>query len=896
MSLGPGTRLGPYEVLSAIGAGGMGEVYRARDTRLQRDVAIKVLPSRLGSEPALRERFEREARAVAALNHPHICTLYDVGHQDGTDFLVMEYLDGETLAAELAKGAVPIDRALTLAIQITDALDQAHRAGIVHRDLKPGNIMLARRGGPSGPPEAVLLDFGLAKVTPAAVAASGLSMAPTGVTPVTAQGTILGTLQYMSPEQLEGQDADARTDIFACGAVLYEMLSGKKAFEGKTQASLIAAILEREPPPLTPIQPLTPPALDRVVRKCLAKSPDNRWQTARDLLDELRWIATAGSQVVGPAQVVSRRRPREYVARGLATAALLLAAGVTVLHLRVAREAVAIARFLVVSPADAVRSQHFGFAVAPDGETLAFAATGADGVPRIFVRRLDTPEARPLVGTEQVVTTRPSLFWAPDSHSLGFAKAGGLYRVDLDGSVPRRLCDLPSNDNDLYGGTWGSSGVIVFASGAHGLFRVPETGGAPTPLQVSDPAMKELPHTPWFLPDGRHVLFVALATGQGSGSVWAASIDGGARTRIAESSGGVAYAAGWLLTTNVSAGGPRALMAQPFDPEHLSLNGVPQLVRDRLSDGSTVGDYGFAVSSTGVLVTERPAPIQHQLAWFDRTGKMDGPVGPRARIDAFALSPDEHRVAAVVTDNDSFKSDLWLVETGRQDSRLTYEGGVSRPLWARDGRHVYFRRGGQMRTLELGTTTETAFENPGGFQAVDDVTWDNRYVVFGTPYPNPAIWVQRMDNPEERRPLAQGPFGALQGRVSPDGRWLAYSAILPGTGPRQIFVQPFDRPGDRIQVSVSGGIGPLWRDDSRELYYEGPEGLIAVAMSERGRTPEPGAPQKLFPVRTQGNVFSQPHNIEVAAHGQKFLVNTIIGDNDNVPLEVTLNWTTGLKK
>jgi hypothetical protein len=315
-----------------------------------------------------------------------------------------------------------------------------------------------------------------------------------------------------------------------------------------------------------------------------------------------------------------------------------------------------------------------------------------------------------------------------------------------------------------------------------------------------------------------------------------------------------------------------------------------------LTGASTVGDYGFAVSAGGVLVTERPAPILHQLAWFDRTGEMDGLVGPRATIDSFALAPDEHRVAAVVTDDDSLKSDLWLVETGRQDTRLTYGGGIGRPLWARDGRHIYFRRGGQMRTLDLGTTTETAFENPGGLLQLEDVTWDNRYVVLNSAYPNPDLWVQRLDNPKERRALVQGPFGALQGRVSPDGRSLAYTAVLPGTGPKQIFVQPFDQPGDRIQVSVKGGIGPIWRDDGRELYYEGPEGLMAVPMSERGGTPEPGPPQKLFSVRTQGNAFSQPHNIEVAAHGQKFLVNTIIGNNDNVPLEATLNWTAGLKK
>jgi hypothetical protein len=418
-----------------------------------------------------------------------------------------------------------------------------------------------------------------------------------------------------------------------------------------------------------------------------------------------------------------------------------------------------------------------------------------------------------------------------------------------------------------------------------------------TPVTTLDPGAKEVAHIgPWFLPDGRHLLFLELPTGQTRGIIWATSIDDPARTRIVESDGAAAYSAGWLLSTTAP---PRGLVAQQFDPDRLTLRGTPQPVRDQLNIANTTGAPGFAVSSSGVLVVDRPPPIMHQLVWVDRMGRTVGTVGPSATINSFAPAPDEGRVVAEVLDTESLKRDLWLFDSGREERmRLTYEGAAKRPLWALDGRHIYFTQtqgsGIELRTLAIGVTAATGFESPGAFVHFEDVTRDDRYVVFRSATSAGAIWIQRVQDAGERRALVQDRFDAHYARVTRDSHWLAYTLRLPRG--EEVFVQPFDRPGDRIQVSAKGGIGPVWRDDGRELYYEGPEGVVAVPMTERAGALEAGRPQKLFSVRTQGLVANQPHNVEVAAHGQKFLVNTIVGDSDNVPLEVTLNWTAALKK
>jgi Tol biopolymer transport system component len=616
----------------------------------------------------------------------------------------------------------------------------------------------------------------------------------------------------------------------------------------------------------------------------------------RDVKSRLRDIGEAGVAIqnVGKEPEVPVRAALATWSSGrlpwiAATVLAVVAAGTSWIAYRATRPADTLVRFTAPPPPEAERHAYERFAISPDGQLLAFTAAGADGVSRIFLRRFDTAEAQPLAGTERV--TDP--FWAPDSRSLGFAKESGLYRSDLGAGALKRLCDVPANG--VYGGTWGSGGVIVFASTAGGLFRVPDTGGTPVPVTTLDAAAKEGGHFgPWFLPDGRHVLFLALAVGQTRGIIWATSIDDPARTRIVESSGPAGYAAGWLLSTTAA---PRSLVAQPFDPEHLRLHGVPQPVRDRLAGPTTGGSLGFAVSGSGTLVVDRPPPIMSQLEWMDRTGRTVATLGPRAGIRSFALAPDERRVVAQVQDYDTARSDLWLFDAEREGgTRLTYEGSMVRPLWALDGHHIYLTEVQRLglRTLGLGAPAATAFDNPGQFRLFEDVTRDGRYLVFKSSKTPTEIWIQRVGSAGERRALVQGPFAAMQARVSPDSRWLAYTYNLPSGS--EVFVQPFDRPGERIQVSVKGGGAAVWRDDGRELYYEGPEGLMVVPMTERSGALDAGTPQKLFAIHTQGGVANQPHNVEVAAHGQKFLVNTIVGNSDNVPLEVTLNWTAALKK
>jgi serine/threonine protein kinase len=495
MSLSPGTRLGPYEILAPLGAGGMGEVYKARDTRLDRTVAVKVLPAHLSFNPEVRARFEREARAVSSLSHPHICTLHDVGRHEEIDFLVMEYLDGETLAHRLEKGPLPLTEVLRHGVEIASALDVAHRSGIVHRDLKPGNIMLTKGG-------AKLLDFGLARATGLAGTAGDLTHSPTMTRPLTAEGSIVGTFQYMAPEQLEGKEADARSDIFSFGAVLYEMATGRRAFEGKSQASLIAAILEHEPAPISSLQPMAPASFERIVRQCLAKEPDDRWQTAGDLKRELNWIAE-GSQAGVAAPVTQRRRSRERIAWGLVAVLSLLSVASVAGYLARAPKPAPVIRSSIQTP----EKQFVSFvALSPDGTRLVFSAKAVGAQPSLWVRRLDDARSEPIPGTEEA--TFP--FWSPDGRFLAFFADGKLKKVDLAGGPVVTICEAERG----VGGTWGRDGTILFApTPSSPLFRVPSSGGKPAPVTKFDQKRPETMHRyPVFLPDGRHFLYAAATT------------------------------------------------------------------------------------------------------------------------------------------------------------------------------------------------------------------------------------------------------------------------------------------------------------------------------------------------------------------------------------------------
>ncbi len=557
MSLEPGTRLGPYEISAPIGAGGMGEVYRARDTRLGRDVAVKVLPAHMSSSPELRQRLEREAKTISQLSHPHICMLHDVGHQNGTDYLVMEFLEGETLADRLAKGALPVEQALRIGTEIAGALDAAHRSGIVHRDLKPGNIMLTKTG-------VKLLDFGLAKLAAPTTPVSQATSLPTALQesqPLTSRGTILGTFQYMSPEQLEGKDADARSDIFAFGCVLYEMLTGRKAFTGKSQASLIGSIMNTEPPPISTIQPMTPPALDRVVKGCLAKEPEHRWSTAHDVMLQLQWVAEGGSAAGLPAPVAARRRSREKLAWGVAAALLLAVAALAYGFIRRAPKPLRVVRFEVANPPaittiDAPK-------ISPDGKTLAFNATDSGGKTQIWLRPLNALTAQPLPGTEG--TRRP--FWSPDSRYLAFIADGKLKKIDVTGGPPTKICDAPTGVD----GSWSPEGVILFdGTGTDPIYRVPAAGGTPVVAVKADPEHKEIQvGWPEFLPDGRQYIYMVINQKAELNSYRIGSLDSKETKPFAPAQIMLVYAPqGYLLFLK-----DRTLMAQPFDAKAIKTTG-----------------------------------------------------------------------------------------------------------------------------------------------------------------------------------------------------------------------------------------------------------------------------------------------------------------------------------
>jgi len=891
MTLPAGTRVGPYEILAPLGAGGMGEVYRARDTKLNRLVAIKVLPEGFAADVDRLARFTREAQTLAALNHPHIAQIYGIEQHA----LVMELVEGEDLSALIARGPIPLSDALPIARQIAEALEAAHDVGIIHRDLKPANIKVRADG------TVKVLDFGLAKaMDPGGAGSQDVANSPTLTGHATQLGMILGTAAYMSPEQARGKAVDRRADIWAFGVVVFEMLTGRRMFAGDEVTDVLAAVLRQEIE-WTALPAAAPLRLRRLLERCLDRDVKQRLRDIGEARVEIAKIESGAPDSVSgviPAAATSTparswRRALPWAIAGLGTVAASI---IAVQHFGEERLTGALTRFTVAPPSGASRQALEFFEVAPDGHAVAFMATAADGRSRIFIRRFDETDARAVAGTEN--GARP--FWSADSRSLGFTKEGALYRTGLDDSGPRRLCAIPgvveSSAEARSGGTWGRRGVIVFTAPDGRLFQVPDSGGTPAPLTELDVRSGEGLHaSPSFLPDGRHVLFLALTASATRGVVWAVSIDNPDRIRVAESSGGAVYAAGELLTTTAP---PRALMAQAFDPERLTLSGGPRQVHAELPAANTGGITGFS-ASTHVLVVERAAPQVHQLTWIDRAGRVLGTVGPPSNLDSFALAPDERRVAATIRDSSSRQRDLWLFDGPQSNGRrLTFQLDTRRPLWARDGNTLYFTTmpGHELWSLRLsGGAGPEAFENPGKFAHFEDVTPSSTYVVFKSPHePSRAsVWIQRIGAPSERRALVRESAHAYGPRVSPDGRWLAYTLHLPA-GP-EVFAQPFDRPGERQQVSSSGGFGPVWRADSRELVFETHGGLMAVTTSEGAGSLEIGTPQKLFAIQTPGLVPNQPHNVEVAANGQKFLVNVVVGGSGNVPLEVTMNWLSGAR-
>ena len=886
MTLSAGSRLGPYEIVAPLGAGGMGEVYKARDTRLERTVAVKVLPLHLSASPESRQRFEREAKTISQLSHPHICALHDVGREGETEYLVMEYLEGETLADRLLKGSLPLEQTLRFGMQIADALDKAHRQGIVHRDLKPGNVMLTKTG-------VKLLDFGLAKAVAPETKQSSLTALPTQHA-LTQEGTILGTFQYMAPEQLEGREADARTDIFALGVVLYEMATGRKAFSGGTQASLISSILRDDPPPISQVQPMSPPALDRVVRTCVSKDPEERWQSAGDVGKELRWIAE-GSQAGALAAPVGRVR-RDWLAWSAAGlllfATLFLTNEVRRLRSGSSRPQ-AVHSFLVPPEKTSFRltgDDSAPIVLSPDGRSTAFGAGG-----KLWVSSLATGAVSALAGTEG--GTFP--FWSADNRSIGFFSDGKLRIVEASGGPIRAIADAPN----ARGGSWSSRGTIVFAPNFRsGLFRVSASGGSTTPLTHLQEGKHSTHRWPSFLPDGEHVLYLAAnhenPRSENSG-IYVVSSKGGEPRRLISSYGSAQFASGWLLTVRDT-----SLLAFPFDVRRLTVGQEPLRVSDDVNFDIGVWRGGFTASDNGVLAYQlAQAGVGGQLTWFDSSGRRLSTLGEKSEAYSPQLSPDGRRALVILGDPNN---DIWVYELDRGvRTRVTTAAQVTvSPLWSPDGSQIIFcSQNLTVESAEFQLST-MASDGAGGRkiiyrskERVEPTDWsrDGRYVLFDRGNIGAQdVWAIPLADPNKAFPFVQSQFPERAGQFSPDGHWVAYQSLQ--TGRNEIYVTPFPGGGARWQISADGGTQARWSSDGRALYFvSSGDDLMVAAVDGSGSRFEVKDVRPLFRV----NLFRGPrvglHSYAVAPDGKRFLINDA-GEAGVPRVSLVTNWTAALPK
>jgi Tol biopolymer transport system component len=888
MTLSGGTRLGPYEIIAAVGAGGMGEVYRARDTRLERTVAVKVLPSHLSASAEVRQRFEREAKTISQLSHPHICALYDVGNQDGVEFLVMEYLEGETLSDRLVKGPLAFDQVLRYGLEIADALGKAHRQGIVHRDLKPGNVMITKSG-------VKLLDFGLAKAVAPAAARSGASLTalPTQAgRDLTAEGTILGTFQYMAPEQLEGRDADARTDIFAFGCVLYEMATGRKAFSGKSQASLISSIMGSEPAPISAIAPMAPPAFDRVVRTCLAKDPDDRWQTAHDIAVQLKWIQEGGPATGIPAPVVAGRlKPRERIAWALA-AVLAAALGVSLTRDFSRSPALPKAiRFQIPPPEGtefARTPQANSLALSPDGTNLAFIAVKG-GRTSLWLRRLDALVPIELKGTEGAT----SPFWSPDGRSIGFFAQSKLKRVEAAGGPPQELCDSTFGNS----ATWGPDGTILFTEfpGRKGVYRVSAQGGSPTLVaSVEKTHGDRFARWPFFLPGGRRFLYSTGAfPGRGALTLAAGSLGSNEVRTIGPINSRVAYCPPERLLY-VRDG---TLLAQPFDADGLRVTGDPIPVNDDVWYFRGTGNAGFSVSASG-SVASLPFRLPARLAWRDRSGREIGVVGMPAVFRDLRLSPDGSRIAVTIADPRVGTRDIWIYEGPQGLVRRFTADPVDAifPVWSPAGDRIIY---GSARETPVdiyvksvgGSGDEQLVTNEIGVKLPMDWSPDGSQIVYEDFSPARApqrqLWVLPLTGERKATPLLRSPFTARDARFSPRGDWIAF--VSEESGRQEVYVVAASGAGETRRISPSGGAFPRWRRDGSELFYLAANGdLISVAIHVGGGGFVTGPSSTLF------NANPPPSDFDVSPDGRRFLFQE--GVRGDAPVTVVVNWAAEVKK
>jgi eukaryotic-like serine/threonine-protein kinase len=883
MPLTTGSRLGPYEILEPIGAGGMGEVYRARDTRLDRDVAIKILPAQVNGRDDLKQRFEREARVISSLNHPHICALHDVGEQDGISYLVMEFLRGEPLDKRIARGALPVAEALRIAIQIGDALDQAHKKGLIHRDLKPANVMLTPEG-------AKLLDFGIAKAMEPQHAATGLTSTATHTQSLTTEGAILGTLGYMAPEQLEGKDTDARTDVFAFGVVLYEMLTGKRAFPGGSQASVIGSIMSADPISSTELHSIATPALERTLKRCLAKSPDQRWHCVRDLVSELEWIGERGPQAGLPATAGATVRGGNrlgWMAAGLAAIVALALAVILFLHAREKQAGDRVVRFDFTLPEKTLMRGIDIPTPSPDGERIVFSAMNAEHRYALWIRPLSSPTLQQLPGTEDGILP----FWSPDGRQIGFLAGGKLKRVGWTGGTPQTICDM---NNNFGGATWNANGTILFGRN-NALVMVPAQGGEPKLIRALGKG-ELAQYWPQFLPDGKNFLYRSEAEKRDESGVYVASVDGKIRRKLLGADSKAIAVDGHLLFSRGD-----VLFAQPFDFNSLELAGEPvQLADHVLTFGNAAGTNFFA-SSNGVLTYRTgTGGSDVQFTWFDRSGNRLSVIGQGGQFTNPALSPDGKWLAAGRADRQvGGTRDLWLYDLVRgTNTRLTYDpGDETNAAWSPDGNRIAFsaKRQGERDIYIMdahGTREPELLLQTPVQKNVEQWSPDGKYLVYNSQAPGAAADLYVLPLVGDRKPIAvlNSPFAEDMGQISPNGRWMAYRSNESGTS--EVYVLTFapEDPAARRKwrVSTDGGLEPQWRGDGKELFYLSGSTLMSVEVKDDGREFDAGLPKVLFDTVLTSNITRNRY--VVTRDGQRFLMVTPPMDQMNPEIHVIVNW------
>jgi Tol biopolymer transport system component len=854
MPLLPGAKLGPYTILAPIGSGGMGEVWKATDTRLDRTVAVKVCKIEFS------ERFEREARAVAALNHPHICHLYDVG----PDYLVMEFVEGASL-----RGPLPVAKAVEYGCQILDALDAAHKIDITHRDLKPGNIVVTRQG-------IKLLDFGLAKQ-----GAGSKETDATVTSALTSQGQIVGTLQYMSPEQLHGKEADARSDLFSFGCVLYEMLTGERAFDGATAASVIAAILEREPEKLD-----TTPPLERVIRTCLAKDPEQRFQTALDLKRNLLWALEESPP---------KRPARRVWLAGVAAAVCAIAGVFGIAYFRQKPADAKLVEFTVNPPENGMLGGYV--AVSPDGRGVAYIALDPSGKTMLWVRTVDSAVARPLPGTEEAWFP----FWSPDSRWIAFFSFGSLTRSQLKKvDAAGGQVFVVTNSGIGRSGAWSPDGTIYYSSAGGAIRRVSAAGGKSEPVTRLDTALGEIDHTlARLLPDGDHILYLVHSYRPEIQGVWITSArNPGERRRLLPDNTLAEYSAGYLLFIREG-----VLVAQPFDMRRLELSGEALPVTRQVGFGPSSGNgcYSSSVSGTLVWCADYPVTSPARFTWFDRSGKQLGSVGPPGNYTNVSLSPDGKLIAASSLDGTTgFSSIIFDPLRGTATPVTSAHAMNTVTVWSPDGLRVAYgsiRGAGNVELYEQSARGETSDhallrnshnKNPLGWSRDGHLLLYTELDDSG----ETGIWTLPMDGSQKPAQYLSGDANMKTGQLSPDGRWMAYDA--PAASSRQVFVQSFPPGKGKWQVSAEGGTQPRWRRDGRELFYVDPRGRMMSVEIKPGESPDPAGAKVLFEF-LGANVMFAIYRYDVAADGQKFLILTPSGFKRSDPLYVVLNWTAGLK-